>query len=157
MSLSKYESEVKHLALPATDAIARLGDLRHFENIRQRLDDPATAGMMAEKIPAEQIEQMRTYLDSMTFSQDSMTMESPAGQLALNVVERTDSCVKMAAQGAPFDLFVWIQVVPEGQDASKMRVTIGADVNMFMKGLVAKPLKQAAEGLASMFAATLAH
>ena len=34
-----------------------------------------------------------------------------------------------------------------------MRVTVGAEVNFFMKGMVAKPLQQAADGLAQMLAA----
>ena len=156
MSLSKYESDVKHLAVPAAAAIARLGDLRNLEGIRQRLDDPDTAAMLADKVPAGQMEQIRPSLESMTFTEDSMTMESPAGTLALTVVERTDNCVKMAAEGAPIPLYVWIQVVPEGK-ASKMRVTVGADVNMFMKPLLSKPLSQAAEGLASVLVAALNH
>ncbi len=156
MSLSKYESDIKHLAVPAAAAIARLGDLRNLEGIRQRLDDPDTTAMLADKVSAGQMEQIRASLESMTFTEDSMTMDSPAGTLALTVVERTDNCVKMAAEGAPIPLYVWIQVVPEGE-ASKMRVTVGADVNMFMKPLLSKPLSQAAEGLASVLVAALNH
>lgn len=36
---------------------------------------------------------------------------------------------------------------------AKLRVTVGAEVNFFMKGMVAKPLQQAADGLANMLSA----
>lgn len=36
-----------------------------------------------------------------------------------------------------------------------MRVTVGAEVNFFMKAMISKPLGQAAEGLASIIAASV--
>ena len=48
---------------------------------------------------------------------------------------------------------MWIQLLPHGEGAAKLRVTIGAEVNFFMKGMVSKPLQQAANGLADILAA----
>ena len=42
--------------------------------------------------------------------------------------------------------------MPSGE-GSKLKVTIGAEVNMFMRAMVAKPLKKAADGLANMLSA----
>ena len=50
-------------------------------------------------------------------------------------------------------LYVWIQLLPHGDMACKLRVTVGAEINFFMKGMVAKPLQQAAAGLANMLSA----
>lgn len=41
-------------------------------------------------------------------------------------------------------------MLPTDVYSSKLRVTVGAEVNMFMKGMVAKPLQQAADGLANI-------
>ena len=59
--------------------------------------------------------------------------------------------IKLAGEGSPIPIYVWIQLLPEGEQATKMRVTVGAEVNMFMKGMVSKPLQQAAEGIATLF------
>ena len=58
--------------------------------------------------------------------------------------------VKMGSEGSPIPLTIWIQMLPTDAYSSKLRVTVGAEVNMFMKGMVAKPLQQAADGLANI-------
>lgn len=70
------------------------------------------------------------------------------------MVEREEpKCIKFASEGSPVQLYVWIQLLPHGDMACKLRVTVGAEVNFFMKGMVAKPLQQAADGLANMLSA----
>ena len=46
-----------------------------------------------------------------------------------------------------------MQLLPLIPYECKLRVTVGAEVNIFMKGMVSKPLQQAAEGLANILAA----
>jgi hypothetical protein len=43
---------------------------------------------------------------------------------------------------------MWVQLLPEGDAASKMKLTLGVDVNFFMKSVVSKPLRQATDILA---------
>lgn len=152
MGLCKFESEIKHMAQPVEAVYARLADLRHLEGLKQRLADPAVAGKMAEQIPAEKLEETRRYLEDLTFEQDCLTLRTPMGPLTLRAVEREEpKLVKLASEGAPVQLYVWIQLLPEGE-ASKMRVTVGAELNMFMKNMAAGPLQQAADGLANILA-----
>lgn len=155
MSLSKFESEVKRLDLSPEAAYARLSDLRNLQALKERLDDPAVAAVMAEKLPADKIEQARKQLESVAFERDSVQVDSPLGRVRLAIVERdAPRCLKFASEGAPLQLYLWIQLLPSGTGA-KMRVTVGAEVNIFMKGMVSKPLQQAADGLAGMLAAGL--
>ncbi len=152
MGLCKFESEIKHLSQSAEAAYARLSDLRHLEGLKQRLADPAVAEKMAEQIPAEKLEETRRYLEDLTFEQDCLTLRTPMGPLTLRAVEREEpKLVKLASEGAPVQLYVWIQLLPEGE-AAKMRVTVGAELNMFMKSMAAGPLQQAADGLANILA-----
>lgn len=153
MSLSKFESEIKHLQQPAETAYARLSDLRHLDALKKNLNDPAVAAKMAERVPAEKIEETRHYLEGLSFDQDSLSLRTPMGPLTLRVVEReAPKLVKLASEGAPIQLFVWIQLLPEGEAASKMKVTVGAELNMFMKSMAKGPLQQAADGLADILA-----
>ena len=90
-------------------------------------------------------------LENITFDADSIQLPSPAGNLKLRIVERDEpKCIKLAGEDTPLPLYVWIQLLPEGDDACKMRVTVGAEVSLFMKPMVSKPLSQAAEGLANV-------
>lgn len=155
MSLSKFESEVKYVAQDAVTAYARLEDLRNLQGLKERLNDPAVTAVMAEKLSADKIEQARKQLDSVEFDRDSVQVESPLGTIRLVIVERDEpKCLKFASEGAPMQLYLWIQLLPAGNGA-KMRVTVGAEVNIFMKGMVSKPLQQAADGLADVLAAAL--
>lgn len=153
MSISKFESEIKHLQQPAEAAFARMADLRHLESLKQRLGDPAVAAKMAEQIPAEKIEETRRYLEELAFDEDCLSLRTPVGPLTLRIVEReAPKLIKLASEGAPIQLFVWIQLLPEGETASKMRVTVGAELSVFMKGMAKGPLQQAADGLANILA-----
>lgn len=154
MSLSKFESEVKIVSLPQAEAYARLSDLRNLEGLRERLTDPAVKEQLAAQVPEDKLNQLQQVAEQMTFEQDALHISSPLGQITLRIVEREEpKCIKFASEGAPVQLYLWIQLLPLSPAQSKLKVTVGAEVNFFMKGLVAKPLQQAADGLANMLAA----
>ena len=45
---------------------------------------------------------------------------------------------------------MWIQVVPLGEKACKIKLTIKAELNPFIKGMVKKPLSEGLEKVADM-------
>ena len=154
MSLTKYESEVKIIPQAQTVVYERFSDLNNLGTLKERLNDPEVQAKLSEQVPADKMGEIKKYAEGMTFDTDSMQISSPLGQITLRIVEREEpKCIKFASEGAPVQLFVWIQLLPHSVYESKMRVTVGAEVNFFMKGMVAKPLQQAADGLAQMLAA----
>ena len=154
MSLSKFESEVKIVSLPQAEAYARLSDLRNLEGLRERLTDPAVKEQLAAQVPEDKLNQLQQVAEQMTFEQAALHISSPLGQITLRIVEREEpKCIKFASEGAPVQLYLWIQLLPHTTYEAKLRVTVGAEVNFFMKGMVAKPLQQAADGLAQMLTA----
>lgn len=155
MSLSKFESEIKIIPQPTETVYQRFADLRNLQGLKERLNDPAVAEQMAANVPEEKMEEIRKYVEQMTFDEDSLQIASPMGALTLRIVEReTPKLIKLAGENTPLPIFLWIQLLPAGEEETKMRVTVGAEVNFFMKSMVAKPLQQAAEGLANILAAT---
>ncbi len=152
MSLSKYESSVKHIAENVDVVYDRFSDMRNLQALRDRMSDPDTLSQISGQVDSEKLEEARKYLKEMTFDADSLSVSTPVGALRLVIVERdAPKCIKLAGEGSPIPVYVWIQLLPEGEQATKMRVTVGAEVNMFMKGMVSKPLQQAAEGIATLF------
>ncbi len=154
MSLSKFESEIKQIPQPQTVVYNRFSNLNNLSSLKERLADPQVQQRLAEQVPAEKMAELQRYADNMSFDADSIRISSPLGEITLRVVEREEpKCIKFASEGAPVQLYLWIQLLPHGEAECRMRVTVGAEVNFFMKGMVAKPLQQAADGLAQMLAA----
>lgn len=153
MSLTKFESAVKPLSHPQQTVYGWLSDLRHIEALREKLNDPAVLQQLGERVPGTDAESLRRQLETMTLSEDTVTMDSPLGKVTLRIVEReAPKCVKLEAEGSPLPLTLWVQVLPVADRGSKMRVTLGAEVNVFMKAMVSKPLQQAVDGIADLLA-----
>lgn len=153
MSLTKFESAVKPLSHPQQTVYGWLSDLRHIEALREKLNDPAVLQQVGERVPGTDAESLRRQLETMTLSEDTVTMDSPLGKVTLRIVEReAPKCVKLEAEGSPLPLTLWVQVLPVADGGSKMRVTLGAEVNVFMKAMVSKPLQQAVDGIADLLA-----
>ena len=57
-------------------------------------------------------------------------------------------CVKFAVEGAPIQANLWIQVLPTNTYESKMRCTVGAELNFLMRQMAKKPLQEGIEKLA---------
>lgn len=154
MSVSKYESEIKFISQPQNVVYERFADLNNLSSLKERLSDPEVQAKMSEQLSAEKVEDMKSYVESMTFDADSLQIHSPLGAITLRIIERDEpKCLKFTSEGAPIQLYVWVQLLPHGEGGTKMKVTVGAEVNFFLQGVVAKPLQQAAEGLANMLAA----
>ncbi len=154
MSVSKFESDVKYIPQDVQTIYDRFSDLRNLQSLKERLNDPAVAEQMAAQLPADKLEEARKQLENVEFEEDTLRLASPVGQLTLRIVEReAPKCIKFASEGAPIQLYLWIQLLPHTEGGALMKVTVGAEVNIFMKGMVSKPLQQAANGLADILAA----
>ena len=151
--MQKFESEIKQLSAPQVRVYEKFSDLRNLQALRERLNDPLVQEKMQAALSDEQVAEAKKQLETLTFDADNVTIQSPVGQVTLTVVEREEpKLIKFESAGSPVPLNLWIQIMPSGE-GSNLKVTIGAEVNMFMRAMVAKPLKKAADGLANMLSA----
>lgn len=135
----KFESEVKHVPYSQERVYTKLADLNNLASVRERLD------LLKDKLEGK--------LEDMSFDQDSLTLKVQGISLTLRIVEREPmKCIKFEGDKTPIPLNLWIQILPVTDVEVKMRVTIGAEVNMFMKAMVSKPLKEGVDKLADMLA-----
>ncbi len=153
MSKQQYESNVKFVPYDQTCVYSKLSDLNNLAVIKERFNDPAVRNMMTEKVPEDKINQINERIQDMTFDTDSVSCNiSPLGDVSLRIIEREEpKCIKFETVNSPIHLNLWIQLLPT-ESGSKMKLTVGADLNPFIKGMVEKPLKEGVEKLADMLA-----
>ena len=154
MSKQQYESNIKQLPYAQPCVYAKLSDLNSLAVIKERFNDPAVRNAMAGKVPEDKLSQLQERIQEMTFDTDSVSCKiPPLGEVSLQIIERDEpKCIKFETVNSPIHLNLWIQLLPTSDTTSKMKLTVGADLNPFIKGMVEKPLKEGVEKLADMLA-----
>ena len=154
--MTKYESNVKQIHYPQASVFAKLSDLRNLESIKERANDPAFIEQLkaSGQVPEDKLAQIQDLAQKLEFTADTVTITgSPIGSISLCIVERDEpKCVKFEVQGAPIAANLWIQLLPTSAYESKMKCTVGAELNFFMKQMAKKPLQEGVEKLAEMLA-----
>ncbi|MBQ8336270.1 MAG: SRPBCC family protein [Bacteroidaceae bacterium] len=128
--MSQYESSVKRIPYPQERVYAKLEDLNNLEGLK-------------DKLPQDKIKEL-------TYSRDEASVNvPPIGNVTLRIVDReAPKCIKLEAVGSPLPFNVWIQIIPDGEEAAKMRVVAKADINIMLRSMVEKPLKEGLEKIA---------
>jgi carbon monoxide dehydrogenase subunit G len=128
--MSQYESSVKCIPYPQERVYAKLEDLNNLEGIK-------------DKLPQDKIKDL-------TYSRDEATVNvPPLGNVTLRVIDReAPKCIKLEVAGSPMPVLIWIQIIPDGENASKMRVVAKAEINFMLRSMIEKPLKEGLEKIA---------
>lgn len=152
--MSEFKSGVKQIQAPQGAVYDKISDLSNLEVLKQRMADPSMREQIASQMGQDKVEQFAQYLDNVSFDRDSITISgSPVGNVCLRIVEREEpKTIKMQGEGSPIPLNLWIQLLPNGDNASALRVVIKAELNFFIKQMASKPLQKAADGIAEMLA-----
>lgn len=135
--MKRIESSVKHIPYSQEQVYAKVSDL---SNLRYLVD----------RIPEDQRNNIN--LENLECTPDKVsTTVSPIGTVEIAVVARDPfKCVKMETLRSPIKLTLWIQLVSTGESSCKIKLTVDADLNMFMAKMAEKPLTEAVEKLADM-------
>lgn len=145
---------MKQIQAPQEAVYDKISDLSNLEVLKQRMADPSMREQIASQMGQDKVEQFAQYLNNVSFDRDSITISgSPVGNVCLRIIEREEpKTIKMQGEGSPIPLNLWIQLLPNGDDASALRVVIKAELNFFIKQMASKPLQKAADGIAEMLA-----
>lgn len=132
--MTQFESSIKVIPYSQERVYAKVSDLSNLESVKDR-------------IPEGKVSDINFDRDSLSFS------ISPVGNICLRIVEREPAkCVKFEAEKSPLPFKLWIQIVPVAESECKIKLTIKAEINPIMKGMVQKPLKEGLEKMAEMLA-----
>ncbi|EGK00668.1 MULTISPECIES: hypothetical protein [Dysgonomonas] len=134
--MTEFVSEIKTIPHSDADVYTVLSDLNNLE-------------LAKNIIPQDKVKDFTFDTDSCTVSVD------PVGKIRFVVVEREpNKTIKFQAEQLPFGVTMWIQLVSINSAETKMKLTIKADLNPFLKPMVSKPLQagldKVAEGLAGL-------
>ena len=128
--MSQYESSVKRIPCPQEKVYAKLEDLSNLEKLK-------------DKLPEDKVKDFACNRDEATVN------VPPMGNVTIRVVKREEpKCIKLEAVGSPIPLNMWIQIIPDGEEASKMRVVAKAEINFMLRSMIEKPLKEGLEKIA---------
>lgn len=132
--MTEFVSDVKTISHSDAEVFRVLSDMSKLELVKDR-------------IPEDKIKEFTFDADSVSFKVD------PIGTVKFLVVEREpNKLVKFKSENLPFDVFLWIQLVSKEAGETKMRMTVKADINPFMKGMVSKPMKEAVAKISDVVA-----
>ena len=148
--MAKYESQIKQVPFSHSAVYAKLSDLTNLAVIKERFDDPNVQA----KISADKIEEVRNAVNQMEFTTDTVSAPAgPIGTIAVQIVDREpEKCVKFTSTNSPVSFKLWVQMLPTGDTSSKLKVTIDAYLNFFMKQMVGSHLEKGVDKFADMLA-----
>lgn len=95
-------------------------------------------------------------IKDLTFDKDSCRFSADGvGKIAIRIVEREPfKTIKLVSESSPVDFTGWIQLVEAESGDTLLKLTLRADIPLFLKPMVSKPLEKginkAAEALAAI-------
>lgn len=125
-------SEIKRIPHKVEHIYGMLSDLSNLERVKDR-------------IPAGKVKDF-------TFDSDSCSVSvDPVGKICFQIVEREpNQLIKFATTNSPIPLHLWIQLKEVAEADTCMKLTVGAELNPFIKQMVAKPLQEAIDKMAEV-------
>ena len=135
--MTQFESTIKYVPYTQERVYEKLSDLTNLADLAEKLENIKS--------------QLDGKLEDLTFDQDSLSVKVQGINLKLRIIEREScKCIKFEGVNTPIPINLWIQVLPNNGDQAKMKLTVGADMNMFLKPMLSKPLQEGVEKLADL-------
>ena len=152
--MSEFKSGVKQIQAPQGAVYDKISDLSNLEVLKQRMADPSMREQIASQMGQDKVEQFAQYLDNVSFDRDSITISgSPVGNVCLRIIEREEpKLVKMQLEGSPVPGTLWLQLLPSSDGTTRMKLTVGVELNFFMRKMIEGKLKTGIDKLADMLA-----
>ena len=124
--MTEFVSEIKTIPYNEDRVYAMLSDLSNLERVKDR-------------IPQDKVKDFEFDSDSCSFAVD------PVGKIRFEIVEREPN-------NSPVPLFLWIQLKQVAEADTRLKMTIRADLNPFIKPMVSKPLQDALDKISTLIA-----
>lgn len=132
--MTEFVSEVKTIPYNDDRIFTMLSDLTNLERVKGH-------------IPQDKIKDLEFDSDSCSLTVD------PVGKITFQIVEREpNKTIKFVTTNSPVPLTLWIQLKQVAEADTKIKMTVRAELNPFIKGMVSKPLQEAVDKLSAAIA-----
>jgi carbon monoxide dehydrogenase subunit G len=140
MGVSKYVSQVKHINQNNQTIFNFLSD---FNNLGKFFNN-FTLEQLSQKVPGASINDFSSDDDSCRFN------ISKFGEAGFRIIEREPyKTIKITGEGKiPFQMYIWIQILPTSAYQSKIRLTLHADMSFVIKAMIGKKMQEGVDNLA---------
>ncbi|PNE24466.1 polyketide cyclase [Tannerella sp. oral taxon 808] len=132
--MTEFTSQIR--TIPHNDArvFAVLSDLSNMQRVRQSL-------------PQDSVK-------AFTLTDDRCSFEvSPIGKIEFHIVDREpNKTIKFETTQSPVPLLLWIQLKQVAENDTRMKMTVRAELNPFLKPMVSKPMQEAVDKIAEILA-----
>ncbi|MBQ4173868.1 MAG: SRPBCC family protein [Prevotella sp.] len=130
--MSKFESSIRQIEYPQQIVFQGLSNLDNLSKVQDR-------------IPEEKAKDL-------SFDNDSVSINvPPVGKITLRIVEREEpKTIKFETVESPLPFNFWIQLLPVTETSCKMKLTIKAELNPFIKAMVSSHLQDGIEKIADV-------
>lgn len=147
MSTTTFESSIKQIFHKQESVYNTLSNLNNLQRLKDKFEQ------VKDQIPEDKKEQLDKIKD-LTFDSDSISISAPmVGEIKMRIIDREEpKTIKFETENSPVPFNFWIQLLPTSETACKMKLTIKADLNPFIKGMVKKPLEEGIEKIADALA-----
>jgi carbon monoxide dehydrogenase subunit G len=133
--MTTIESTITKSSYSDEKIFSVISDLRNLERLK-------------DKLPQDKVQ-------NVSFDADSCSFDiPPLGQVSLRIIEREpNKTIKFGSDQSPIAFNLWIQLKSVAEDDTRIKVTLKAEINMMIKMMVEKPIKEMLNKMAEMLAA----
>jgi len=130
--MTDFVSDIKTIPYGNRAVYETLSDLNNLERVKNQA-------------PSHKIEDF-------TFDRDFCSFSiSPVGKICLSIVAREPlKTIKFSVDQAPVEATIWIQLKGVGEQETKMKLTLRANLNPFIKPIMSKPLQESVDQFADL-------
>lgn len=130
--MSKFESSIRQIDYPQQIVFQGLSNLDNLSKVQDRIPEDKAKNL--------------------SFDNDSVSINvPPVGKITLRIVEREEpKTIKFETVESPLPFNFWIQLLPVTETSCKMKLTIKAELNPFIKAMVSSHLQDGIEKIADV-------
>ncbi|GHT62290.1 hypothetical protein FACS189451_06270 [Bacteroidia bacterium] len=133
--MTEFTSEIKQLPYSEETIFEALSNLNNLEKVK-------------DQIPQDKVQNFSFDRDSCTFN------VSPVGDVRFSIVEREpNKTIKFQADQLPVEVYLWIQLKEVDAQDTRMKLTVKANLNPFLKPMLSGPLQKGLDKVADVLAA----
>jgi hypothetical protein len=144
MGKDRYVSDIKIIDNNQEVIFNFLSD---FENLGKYINE-GLLNRITQAIPQIKINNFKSDRDSCRFSIPGF------GDAEIRITERDPfKTIKIQSSGSlPVEIILWIQLLQKEPERTNLRLTLDADLNIFLKKLIGSRLQEGVNGLAELLA-----